>query len=112
MKLKATKKEILNGYKPVIKVGYCQIQTLLNTSQAFAYSCGVYGWSCDYYDFKDAIISTGYAPVGKPAPFEICKKYEKQAEEITMKYWKIDEQKPLLNELLNKFICDVLEYDE
>lgn len=112
MKLKATKKEILKGYKPVIKVGYCQLQTLLDTSSAFAYSSGVYGWACDFYEFKDAIISTGYSPVGKPAPFEICKKYEKQAEEITAKYWEIGEKKPLLSELINNFICEVLEWKD
>ena len=62
MKIKATKKSIIQQSSRVLAVGYCALQTLLKYKSPFAYT-GAYGWSCDYYDAGDGlIISTGYAP--------------------------------------------------
>jgi hypothetical protein len=83
MKLQATK-QTFKGER-VLWVGYCKLQYLLMQNKPFAYSSGVYGWACDYYDLGDGFyISTGYNPigVGKNETYEICKRYDTLASEI------------------------------
>ena len=52
MKLKTTKKQIKeNTHKDnLIAIGYCSLHRLLKFKYPFAYSTGVYGWACDYYE--------------------------------------------------------------
>ena len=105
MKLKTTKKAIRENSNNIIRLGYCEIQSLLNCQNPFAYSAGVYGWRCDYYEIDGVIISTGYSPIGKHVDYKTVKKYEKQAEKINCNYdlrW--DTKKKKLNNLLHKFI--------
>ena len=59
MKLRATKKEMREGYDKVLRIGYCNAQNLLWGEEPFAYSTGRYGWCCDYYDIGGVLISTG-----------------------------------------------------
>ena len=105
MKFRTTKKEILNKYNNVIKVGYCKAQYLLNCEDAFAYSSGVNGWACDYYDIDGVIISTGYAPIGKEADCNTVKKYNNEAR--ALKYANYDEYRNELRKLISKFIDEV-----
>ena len=49
MKLQTTKKQIRQNFNTVLSIGYCDAQYLLDCKNPFAYSAGVYGWSCDYY---------------------------------------------------------------
>lgn len=114
MKLKATKKEISNGYNDIIKIGYCEAQNLLQCENAFAYSSGRDGWQCDYYNIDGVIISTGYAPIGTPADYETIKKYDKKALK-SWDYYNKDydykKQQKRLRKLINKFISEVLKND-
>lgn len=55
---KLTRKDIAN--KPVIKIGYCAAQSMLNLFDRIGYMSGVYGWNCDVYEFQEAYIVTGY----------------------------------------------------
>ena len=80
MKLRATKKEMRDVVAGA--AGYCQLQYLLYHERAFAYSAGVYGWSCDYYDIDGVIISTGYAPIGRGLDYDTVKKYNDKANKI------------------------------
>ncbi len=82
MKLKTTKKQIQNNSNKVLKIGYCELQTLLRYKNAFAYSAGSYGWACDYYEIDNVIISTGYQPIGEKVDYKLIKVYEKQAQKI------------------------------
>ena len=114
MKLKTTKKEISNGYNDIIKIGYSQAQNLLQCENAFAYSSGIYGWSCDYYNIDGVIISTGYAPIGKEADYNLIKKYDKKAIELANSYYSNYDYKAYKNKLrklINKFISEVLKND-
>ena len=105
MKLRTLKKEINNSYNTVLKVGYCQLQTLLIRKAPFAYSCGVYGWSCDYYDINGVCISTGYTPIGKRMDYNLVNEYERKAKEvINNSSYSYEGQVSLLNALLNEFI--------
>lgn len=80
-KIRITKKEAHTCAPCLLSVGYCRIQTLLQHLKPFAYSAGVHGWSCDYFDVADGVvISTGYAPIGLAVPYELCEEYEKAAQ--------------------------------
>lgn len=60
-----------------IQLGYGSAQYLLSRLTPFAYSAGVYGWNCDFYQFGRYIISTGYRPVGDIKPnYEVVRKYD------------------------------------
>lgn len=109
MKLKATKKQIKNSNKRIIKIGYCEMQYLLWSKEAFAYSVSVNGWACDYYNLDEVIISTGYNPIGTQIDYKTLQEYEKRASFIVNDYKiKYDTQKELLNNLLNDFLKEVL----
>ena len=79
MKLRTTKKQIKESGYDIISLGYCQADNILTYSSPFAYSSGAYGWSCDYYQFGNVIISTGYQPIGRSVNFDLVKKYNDNA---------------------------------
>ncbi len=61
--------------------GYCEFQHLLNHKTPFAYSSGVYGWNCDYYELPGGfILATGYrTPKATWIDGELAQKYDRQA---------------------------------
>ena len=110
MLLQVRKKDILNSSERVLKVGYCQLQSLLNYESRFGYSSSnVNGWSCDYYNINGVIISTGYNPIGQSVNYDLLKHYELQAEKITNDYkLSYEERKQKVTELLHDFINEVI----
>ena len=82
MKFKTTQKAIREGYNTIICVGYCNLQTVLAYENPIAYTSRREGWAADIYDMGGNVaIVTGYAPFGNVRPgYDICRKYEKQAE--------------------------------
>lgn len=60
MKLKTTRKQIQNNSYRIANISYCAAQNLLKYRAPFAYSAGVYGWNCDYYEVDGVVIATGY----------------------------------------------------
>ena len=112
VKLKATKKEIMEGYQ-CIEVGYCGLSGLLTFRGATAYTCGVYGWNADIYTFADIegcgsyAIVTGYKPFGNiKVDYKIIKKYETKAEKLHQKYC-CEKLRKKLDELIKQFIEEV-----
>ncbi len=107
MKLRASKKELREGYYRIISIGYCDAQRLLNYEKAFAYSAGVYGWACDYYDIDGVLISTGYSPLSnknvKKYDYNILREYEATAGTLGRKGRRV---------LLNEFIKNVIKDGE
>ena len=112
MKLKTTKREIKENSYYIIGIGYCGAQYLLQYTEPFAYSAGVYGWSCDYYNIDGVIISTGYSYIdnkNSKSNYDLLRKYEKKAEKIVYNYdisHKVKKNK--LNKLLKAFINEVV----
>ena len=104
MKFKTTKKAIRENYKEIFSIPYCNAQRLLSYARPDAYSCGVYGWSCDYYIIGDVVISTGYDPIGKRLNPEFVGVYEEKARNITKELWRYETTKPLMDALLDEFI--------
>ena len=108
MKLKTTKKAMRDSKKDIVSIGYCELQTLLDDSNAFAYSAGISGWACDYFEVDNVIISTGYNPIGRSIDYKIVTKYEKRAKVIRYnsdETWTTKEKK--LSRLLSKFIKEI-----
>jgi hypothetical protein len=106
MKTKTTKKEVRNGFKTVVSIGYCGAQYLLYYKNPFAYSAGIYGWSCDYYQFGNKCISTGYNPIGTSVDYTKLSELENKAQKIVfnneLKYDdKVAQIDALLDELLS-----------
>ncbi len=109
IKLKATKKEMREGFYYILSVGYCDMQSLLNEQRPFAYSARAEGWACDYYEVDEVLISTGYAPLSNKnmtKDYSIIREYENKALEIDSLFLPLDERKAkkeaLLKELVNK----------
>ena len=98
MKTKVTKKSIKENFIRVLCVGYCDMQSLLRHKNPFSYSCGSYGWMCDYYDFGDICISTGYNPTGEKVNYSVIREFEEKAEKICRS--NLPNEKELLNDLI------------
>lgn len=109
---KITKKIVKEAYKNIISVGYCELQSLLRFKGAKFYNYGVYGWNCDIYVIDyDTVIVTGYRPFGNIKPtHELMKKYENKAKKILEKNNNYSIREKELDNLINKFIKEVLDY--
>ena len=47
MKIKTTRKAIVNSSTNVKCAGYCDLQALLRNHRPIAYTAGIYGWNFD-----------------------------------------------------------------
>ena len=107
MKFRVTQKEIKANFSKIISVPYCSLQTLLNYESPVAYTARREGWAADIYDMGGGVaIVSGYAPFGNIRPsYELCERYEKQAETIRYNYsLAYDEQREQLRQLAKEFI--------
>jgi beta-galactosidase/beta-glucuronidase len=110
MKFKTTQKATKQGYKNVIKVPYCGLQSLLSCESPTAYTTRVEGWGADIYAFGNAAIVTGYAPFGNIRPdYETNQRYEKRAREITAGIYNWQEKKAILAGLIEEYIKEVTQ---
>jgi hypothetical protein len=105
MKLKTTKTQIKNNFVNILSIGYCDIQYLTRFKNPFAYSSGVYGWQCDYYEINNVCLSTGYAPIGQKVDYNVLRKYELKAQKILTNYdLDYKTQQKRVNKLLFDFV--------
>ena len=107
MKSKVTKLSVKNSFNTILSIGYCDIQYLTYYKRAFGYSCGINGWSCDYYEIDNVCMSTGYSPIGSNVDYQLIKKYEIKAQKIVTDYninydLKVKKVNKLLTEFINK----------
>lgn len=105
MKMKMTKKKILETNQIVLQVGYCKLQNLLQLREPYAYTCGNDGWHADIYDYGTVAICTGSQPFGKKVPYDLCKKWNNVAMEYLKESTKsYSEKKEYLDILIGEFI--------
>lgn len=105
LKLKATRNQLKEGYKNIIKVGYCDLQYLLSYKVPRYYNSNTYGWAYDVYELDfNTIIVTGYAPFGNYTNYDIITKYENLAKSLS--YF---EKEKYLDELIEKFKNEMLQ---
>lgn len=110
MKYKTTNKEINGGFADVLRVGYCDLQYLLNYESPEAYTCGRDGWHSDIYNIgMGCAISTGYAPTGSKVPYDLIRDYESRAMTVVFETITIDEKRDKLNALIKEFRVVALE---
>ena len=114
MKIKVTKKEIMNSYDNIICVGYCGLAYLLRgVIEPRFYTCGVYGWNSDIYQVDyNTVICTGCRPFGNiyASYSGICNKYNEKARKIWNNYdLEYETRRKKVNKLLEKFINECLE---
>lgn len=67
------------GKNRIVEIGYCEIQCITNLLNARHYTCGVYGWNADIYEFEKFAICTGYRPFGtyNTKLVEYCERWNK-----------------------------------
>lgn len=106
MKFKATKKE-MNRYNKILSAGYCTMQYLLQYQAPIAYSAGVNGWCCDYYNINNILISTGYAPINSKnmiSDYDIINKFEMEARKTVYSNIDYEEKKQIINQYLYELL--------
>ena len=111
MKTQTTKKAIMNAYRNIIRVGYCDMQDALKWREPNYYTAGVYGWNSDVYVIDyDTVIVTGYRPFGNvELPREVIDMLNKCAKSIT-RYLNYDLAKIYLKNNLDELVRGI-EYD-
>lgn len=105
-KIKTTQKAMRENYH-IIGVGYCDAHYLLKGVDPIAYSSGVYGWQCDYYNVDGVIISTGYSYIHNKnvkIDYETIQKYENKARALWNNNKPYHDTKKAVNKLLSKMI--------
>ena len=110
MKFKTTRKAVKENSGIILEVGYCDLQTLLRYRDADAYTCGVYGWNADIYDFGKVVIVTGYRPFGNYENYDLVHEYEDKARKIAGDYntpW--EERRDAVSKLLDEFVNKIYE---
>ena len=110
MKFKTTRKAIKENGRIILKVGYCDLQSLLYFKEAEAYTSGVYGWNADIHMFGNVTVVTGYRPFGNYSNYDLVEEYEQKAHKIATDYqvdW--ETRKNEVNELLDEFVSKVYE---
>lgn len=119
MKVKVTKKQIVDNYCHIISVGYCDLQDLLKFKKASYYTCGVYGWNNDIYDLGcGVVIVTGYRPFGniKASYYHLTKKYNEKAKKVYNKYYdnkiKYETKEKQIDKLLKEFVNECLQLEK
>jgi hypothetical protein len=110
-KIKTTKTQMRSNHY-IISASYCNLQFLLNHTAPVAYSTGVYGWACDYYDIDGVIISTGYNPIkskNTKTSYELIKRYDDAARLILRNSSNYEKNKEAVKILLSEFIKEALK---
>lgn len=112
MKFKVTKKEMRDNYSRIIGLGGCRLQSLLSHKEPIAYSCGVNGWSCDYYVVDGVLISTGYSPLSNKGLTHIPTYEERDILERLSDAIRYDDSKSYeeQSKSLDKLLSDFVHY--
>lgn len=108
MKYRTTQKAVKGNFSKVFAVGYCGLSDLLRFEEPRAYTCGVYGWNADIYEFGGVAVATGYRPFGQDIPATIVRKYEEQARAIGGDYSRpYAERREAVGALLVEFLKEL-----
>ena len=83
MKVKVTKKSIINNYRHVYVMDETKANTIFYGQSPAYYTSGVYGWNCDVYIIdSDTVVTAGYRPFGDRLPEAIEKDMIKKATRV------------------------------
>ena len=104
MKVKTTRKAIVNSSYNLKCAGYCDLQFLLRGHEPIAYTSGVYGWNFDVYEVYGITICTGYRNM-PGTRLESISEYEKKAQAVWDNYSIPYEERQTKVEKLLKEVC-------
>lgn len=109
MRFKTTMKEVKATNRVILKVGYCNLATLLRYESPYAYTTGAYGWNADVYAVNDVAIVTGYRPFGQNLDCDLVEKFEERARALVDELDKLnkydgDFKQGKMRELIEEFI--------
>lgn len=108
MRFKTTMKEVKATSRIILKVGYCDLVTLLRYESPFAHTSGVYGWNADIYAVNGVTIVTGYRPFGQSVDYDLVEEFEERAralvDELDRLKYDGDIKKSKMLELIEEFI--------
>ena len=76
--------------KPLIRLGYCDLQRLVAKGDCIASNFGIYGWNWSLYSFDSCLVCTGYRNLTGEAL--TTAQYEK-AEKLINSFEFIDKEK-------------------
>lgn len=108
MKYKTTQKAVKGNFSKVWAVGYCGLADLLRFEEPRAYTCGVYGWNADIYEFGGVAIVTGYRPFGADIPQDIRKRYEAEARKVAQNFGiSYEERRRKVSEMLRDMLGEL-----
>lgn len=105
MKIKTTRKAIVNGSARIVCAGYCDLSHLLTNHSPVAYTCGVYGWNFDVYEINGLTICTGYRGMPGRRANNIAA-YEEKARRILngKSAVSFEKKQKQVEQLLNEFV--------
>ena len=114
-----TQKEVKRSYRYCIWAYYGSLQNLLKRAEKVGHTERVEGWGADVFQVNyETCIVTGYAPFGNiQAPSELCKKYDKLADDAFDEYYyhreysdkTMAEYNDCLRSLVNAFCEEVIK---
>lgn len=110
MKIRVTQKQVKASHVHIIKVGYCDLQTLLSRRAANYYTVRAEGWASDIYSVGIYAISTGYSSFGNVNPsYNLVRLYDLKAEKVITNLDSYQKQNQALDDLIYEFIQKALE---
>ena len=103
MKIKTTRKAIVEQSYKIISIGYCDACYLLKYHAPIAYTSGIYGWNFDVYDIDGVTICTGYRNMPGTLEKNVYE-YNKKAKEVVHGTEPEAVKKQAVEDLLHEFI--------
>ena len=103
MKIKTTRKAIVEQSNKIIRIGYCDAQYLLKYHQPVAYTSGIYGWNFDVYYINGITICTGYRNMPGISEKNV-NKYDQKAKEVVYSTEPEAVKEQAVEDLLSEFI--------
>lgn len=109
MNLKLTKKEVMNNFRNVISVGYCDLCFLERRLNKIGYTCGVYGWNANVYRLnEDTCLVTGYRPFGNCKTSANVEEINEKAKDIAGNYtMSFEEEQKEIEKLVKEILKGV-----
>lgn len=107
MKARITEREARECF-PLLWIGYCEAQFLLNYQTPIYYTAWMYWWKSDIYRIdnwnRDFYISTGYGYNWERPDYKLVRTYDDKARKIYCSNYDYKNKKTRINKLLIEFI--------
>lgn len=113
MKIKTSITALRKAYPhyKIFRCGYCDLQSIVSSSDYQFYNAGIYGWNCDILvsHTYGIIITTGYRNMrGEMIPSELITKYSEICRDIRSdNTLTLSQQVESIDFTLEQFLCEL-----